>query len=148
MRPGHKPASGFLEQKPRPTILRETIDFVSVLGKVLPARLVSPKIPLNFLRVTDLRAASFTVAGVFAQRILEEIASLQYKFPKPLSKPIPNAATVLEIAKGIPRMADVRMNIDGSMIGEARQNAITGASGSPMAIRGTTPQEQNGDTAL
>ncbi len=43
------------------------------------------------------------------------------------------------------------MKICGSMRGEAIQNAMTGASGTPMlsnaAIRGMTPQEQNGDSA-
>ena len=42
-------------------------------------------------------------------------------------------------------------NIDGSISGEASQNAITGASGTPVAssaaITGMTPQEQNGDSA-
>lgn len=46
---------------------------------------------------------------------------------------------------------EVRINISGSITGEAIQNAITGASGTPAAnsdeIRGITPHEQNGDKA-
>ncbi len=44
----------------------------------------------------------------------------------------------------------VSTNIDGSMIGEASQKAITADSGTPIArsaaISGITPQEQNGDS--
>lgn len=44
----------------------------------------------------------------------------------------------------------VRTNIEGSMTGEASQNAITADSGTPMlskaAINGMTPHEQNGDS--
>ncbi len=43
----------------------------------------------------------------------------------------------------------VTTNIDGSMIGEASQNAITAGNGTPIAssaaISGITPHEQNGD---
>jgi hypothetical protein len=45
----------------------------------------------------------------------------------------------------------VSTNIDGSIRGEASQNAMTGASGTPMArsaaISGITPQEQKGESA-
>ena len=48
-------------------------------------------------------------------------------------------------------MPQVIRNISGSMIGEASQKAMTGASGTPIArsaaMIGTTPQEQNGDSA-
>jgi len=54
-------------------------------------------------------------------------------------------------AKFRPSVAAVRMNISGSMMGEAMQKARTGASGTPAtsipATSGTTPQEQNGDRA-
>ena len=44
----------------------------------------------------------------------------------------------------------VSKNIDGSMIGEASQKAITAESVTPIirsaVIKGITPQEQNGDT--
>ena len=45
----------------------------------------------------------------------------------------------------------MRKNCEGSINGEASQNAITGASGTPVAssaaITGMTPQEQNGESA-
>ena len=48
-------------------------------------------------------------------------------------------------------MPAVSRNIEGSISGDASQNAITGASGTPIAssaaISGITPQEQNGDSA-
>jgi hypothetical protein len=69
----------------------------------------------------------------------------------PANKPMPIAAKVLAMAKGTPSTAAVRMNISGSMIGEAIQKAITGASGTPAASSaatiGTTPHEQKGDSA-
>ena len=61
------------------------------------------------------------------------------------------AAMVLVMAKSAPSTAEVMKNMLGSMIGEAIQNAMTGAKGTPAASRpaisGTTPQEQNGDSA-
>ena len=54
----------------------------------------------------------------------------------------------LATAKGIPSFATLRKNISGSMEGEASQNDITGANGTPPIrrdeITGITPQEQNG----
>ena len=50
-----------------------------------------------------------------------------------------------------PKTGTISRNIEGSISGEARQNAITGAKGTPAisnpAIIGTTPQEQKGDSA-
>ena len=60
-------------------------------------------------------------------------------------------AIVLATAKLKPMPAAVKINISGSMIGEAIQKAITGASGTPApsmaAMRGITPQEQKGESA-
>ena len=71
--------------------------------------------------------------------------------PKPPVNPMLNAAMVLAMAKSIPSVPLVNINIDGSIKGEASQNAITGASGTPIeskaAISGITPQEQKGDMA-
>ena len=61
------------------------------------------------------------------------------------------AVSVFATAKPAPSTPVVRMNIDGSMIGEASQNAMTALNGTPMASRaamsGITPHEQNGDSA-
>ena len=69
----------------------------------------------------------------------------------PPRRPIPAAATVFATANPVPIPAAVRTNISGSMTGEASQNAMTGASGTPAwsiaAISGMTPQEQNGESA-
>ena len=69
----------------------------------------------------------------------------------PPASPMPTAATVLAPAKPRPTPAAVSTNISGSMIGDASQKAMTGASGTPArsiaAMRGMTPHEQNGDRA-
>ena len=61
------------------------------------------------------------------------------------------AERVLARVNSRPMTGAIRTNISGSMSGEAIQNAMTGASGTPEASRaamiGTTPQEQNGDRA-
>ncbi len=66
----------------------------------------------------------------------------------PATTPIPNAATVLAIANGTPRMLAVMRSIAGSVTGDDSQNAMTGASGSPRrrsaAISGSTPSPQTG----
>ena len=45
-----------------------------------------------------------------------------------------------------PKTGTISRNMEGSMSGDAKQNAITGASGTPAisspAMIGTTPQEQ------
>ena len=45
----------------------------------------------------------------------------------------------------------MRKNCEGSINGDASQNAMTGANGTPAtsnaAITGMTPQEQNGESA-
>ena len=50
-----------------------------------------------------------------------------------------------------PKTGTISRNMEGSMSGDAKQNAITGASGTPAisspAMIGTTPQEQKGDRA-
>tara|TARA_B100000767_G_C19497992_1_gene423070 strand:+ start:79 stop:354 length:276 start_codon:yes stop_codon:yes gene_type:complete len=60
-------------------------------------------------------------------------------------------AMVLATAKLNPMPAAVRIKILGSIMGDAIQKAITGASGKPArsiaAMSGITPQEQNGETA-
>ena len=70
---------------------------------------------------------------------------------KPANNPIAIVANVLATAKLKPIPAAVRINISGSIMGDAIQNAITGASGTPApnmaAINGITPQEQKGDSA-
>ncbi len=57
----------------------------------------------------------------------------------------------LPLANPKPMPTEVRTKISGSMIGEAIQKAITGASGTPAASNeatsGITPQEQNGESA-
>ncbi len=69
----------------------------------------------------------------------------------PPRRPTPTAAVVLASANSVPSVPVVSTNIDGSINGEASQNAMTGASGTPMAksaaISGMTPQEQKGDSA-
>ena len=69
----------------------------------------------------------------------------------PPNKPIPKAAAVFPKAKGNPRVAIVSKNICGSIKGEASQNAMTGAKGTPIikraAIKGIPPQEQKGERA-
>ena len=71
--------------------------------------------------------------------------------PYPAPRPMTTAATALNRVNGRPNTAAIRMNICGSISGEAIQNAMTGASGTPAASRpamiGTTPQEQKGETA-
>ena len=61
------------------------------------------------------------------------------------------AAAALNTVNGRPNTAAIRMKICGSMRGEAIQNAMTGASGTPAprrpAMIGTTPQEQKGEKA-
>ena len=63
--------------------------------------------------------------------------------------PIPTAASVFAIAKSRLSVPAVNANIVGSIKGEASQNAITAGTGTPIArsaaIKGITPQEQNGD---
>ena len=69
----------------------------------------------------------------------------------PANIPMPTAASVFTMANSMPSPAAVRMNISGSMIGEAMQKARTGAIGTPatsrLATSGITPQEQKGDSA-
>ena len=64
---------------------------------------------------------------------------------------MPIAVNVFAIAKLKLIPAAVSMNISGSMIGDAMQNANTGANGTPdasiPAITGITPHEQNGESA-
>lgn len=61
------------------------------------------------------------------------------------------AAVVLATVKPRPTVAASKTNCCGSMSGEEIQNAITAGSGMPAAssaaTRGTTPHEQNGDSA-
>ena len=61
------------------------------------------------------------------------------------------ADNVLTRANSIPNSAAVKINISGSIIGEAIQNANTGAMGTPAAsspaTKGITPQEQKGESA-
>ena len=70
---------------------------------------------------------------------------------KPATRPMPNAANNFVMVNGKPKIGIIRKNICGSISGDASQKAITGASGTPAprspAMIGTTPQEQNGDTA-
>ena len=70
---------------------------------------------------------------------------------KPAIKPMAMVAIVLAMVKPRPMPAAVSTNISGSMMGDAIQNAMTGARGTPAtsmaAISGITPQEQNGDRA-
>ena len=60
------------------------------------------------------------------------------------------AASVLAKANSMSSTPAVRKNMEGSMIGEASQNAMTAESGTPIArsaaIRGMTPQEQKGES--
>ena len=62
----------------------------------------------------------------------------------------PMAAKLLATANSRSSTPAVSTNIDGSMIGEASQKAMTAESGTPIAssaaISGITPQEQKGDT--
>ena len=57
----------------------------------------------------------------------------------------------LASVNSVPKTGTISRNMEGSMSGDAKQNAITGASGTPAisspAMIGTTPQEQNGDRA-
>jgi len=65
--------------------------------------------------------------------------------------PMASAATVFATAKPPPSVPAVNKNMAEPISGEASQNAITGASGTPMtnsaAINGMTPHEQNGESA-
>lgn len=67
----------------------------------------------------------------------------------PPMSPIPMAARDFAVANFPPRIQAVTANIEGSTIGEARQNAITAERETPMrsnaAMRGTTPHEHRGD---
>jgi len=69
----------------------------------------------------------------------------------PAMTPIPMAAKVFASVISAPSTPQVRTIISGSITGDAKQKAITGASGTPArnnaAINGTTPQEQKGDSA-
>ena len=67
----------------------------------------------------------------------------------PPNIPSPMAENVLAKANLKPITPAVNKNIDGSIIGDASQKAITAESGIPIArsaaINGITPQEQNGE---
>ena len=67
--------------------------------------------------------------------------------PKPAVMAIIIAKTSLASVNSVPKTGTISRNMEGSMSVDAKQNAITGASGTPAMI-GTTPQEQNGDRAL
>ena len=70
---------------------------------------------------------------------------------KPAARLRINVATRRPTANGQPRNAALMKKISGSIVGEATQNAITGANGTPPinieAITGTTLQEQKGPKA-
>ena len=59
--------------------------------------------------------------------------------------------TILAVARFHPILATLKKNISGSIDGDANQNDITGARGTPDisidAITGITEQEQNGANA-
>ena len=69
---------------------------------------------------------------------------------RPPKSPSPIAAKVLASANSKPSTPVVSTNIDGSITGEASQNAITADRGTPIAssaaMSGITPQEQNGES--
>jgi hypothetical protein len=70
---------------------------------------------------------------------------------RPAPKLIANVAASLQTASGQPMLPALRNSISGSIDGEASQNDMTGARGTPdvskAAITGMTPQEQSGLTA-
>ena len=67
---------------------------------------------------------------------------------KPALKLNTNVETRRHTANSQPKVPTLRKNISGSIEGEAIQNDITGASGTPpinrAAMTGITPQEQKG----
>jgi hypothetical protein len=66
----------------------------------------------------------------------------------PADKLITSADAKRHTARFHPTAATLRKNISGSIEGDAIQNDITGANGTPLVsnvkITGMTPQEQNG----
>ncbi len=94
----------------------------------------------------DAAGAMRNAAGASSQPI--RISTI---VPKPLNNPMPIAPTSFATAKPMPSVPAAMTNCVGSISGDAIQNAMTGASGTPAPSRpatsGITPQEQNGSNA-